>query len=42
MKEFGIQKPNIAFYVWLWIIRIVAPAAILALIINVIMGKDFS
>jgi len=42
MKEFSLEKPNAAFYIWLWIIRIVAPAAILALIINVIMGKDFS
>ena len=42
MEELGISKPNIFFWVWLWIIRVVAPAAILILLINVIMGKDFS
>jgi len=42
MDELGLEKPNLAFTVWLWIVRIVAPAAVLILIINVIMGKDFS
>ncbi|MEJ2112060.1 MAG: sodium-dependent transporter, partial [Acidobacteriota bacterium] len=42
MDAFNLEKPNLAFWVWLWIIRIIAPAAILILIINVIMGKDFS
>jgi NSS family neurotransmitter:Na+ symporter len=42
MKELGLDKPNILFTIWLWIIRIVAPAAVLILLINVIMGKDFS
>ena len=42
MKELGLGKPNILFTVWFWIIRIVAPAAVLILLINVIMGKDFS
>ena len=42
MEELGLSKPNIAFLAWLWIVRIVAPAAVLILLINVIMGKDFS
>jgi NSS family neurotransmitter:Na+ symporter len=42
MEEFGLSKPNFAFLAWLWIVRIVAPAAVLILLINVIMGKDFS
>jgi len=42
MEELGLGKPNFAFLVWLWIVRIVAPAAVLILLINVIMGKDFS
>ncbi len=42
MEEFGLRRPNLAFWAWLWIIRIVAPAAVLILLINVMMGKDFS
>lgn len=42
MEEFGLSKPNLPFILWLWIVRIVAPAAVLILLINVIMGKDFS
>ena len=42
IEALNIEKPNLAFWIWLWIIRILAPAAILILIINVIMGKDFS
>ncbi len=42
MEEFGLSKPNLAFLAWLWIVRIIAPAAVLILLINVIMGKDFS
>ena len=42
MEEFGLSKPTLAFNVWLWIVRIVAPAAVLILLINVMMGKDFS
>jgi len=42
MEELGIHQPNLAFTVWLWIIRVIAPAAVLTLLINVIMGKDFS
>jgi hypothetical protein len=42
MEEFGLRRPNLPFILWLWIVRIVAPAAVLILLINVIMGKDFS
>jgi len=42
LEELGLNKPNLAFNIWLWIIRIVAPAAVLILLINVILGKDFS
>ncbi len=42
MGELGLEKPNWAFTVWLWIVRIIAPAAVLILLFNVIMGKDFS
>jgi NSS family neurotransmitter:Na+ symporter len=42
MGELGLEKPNLAFTVWLWIVRIIAPAAVLILLFNVIMGKDFS
>jgi NSS family neurotransmitter:Na+ symporter len=42
MEEFGLSKPNLAFITWLWIVRVVAPAAVLILLINVILGKDFS
>ena len=42
MEGLGLSRPNLAFTVWLWIVRIVAPAAILILLFNVIMGKDFS
>lgn len=42
LEELGLEKPNWAFTVWLWIVRVVAPAAVLILLINVIMGKDFS
>ena len=41
-EELGITQPNIAFTVWIWILRVVAPIAILAIIIAVILGKDFS
>jgi hypothetical protein len=35
-------KPTFSFNLWLTFIRFVAPAAILAVIIAVILGKDFS
>jgi neurotransmitter:Na+ symporter, NSS family len=42
LEELGLERPNLAFTVWLWIVRVVAPAVILALIVNVFLGKDFS
>ncbi len=42
MEELGLRRPNLAFTLWLWIVRILAPAAVLILLISVILGKDFS
>jgi NSS family neurotransmitter:Na+ symporter len=42
LEELGIRKSTLAFKVWLWIVRIVAPIAIIYLLVNVILGKDFS
>lgn len=42
MEELGISKTNPAFTAWLWIVRIVAPTAVLFLLISAMMGKDFS
>jgi NSS family neurotransmitter:Na+ symporter len=42
MEELGFKKPHIAFTVWIWLVRVVAPAAVLFLLINVIKGADFT
>ena len=42
LEELGIKKPTLPFTIWIWILRVVAPAAILAILISVILGKDFS
>jgi NSS family neurotransmitter:Na+ symporter len=42
MEELGLTESNFAFAAWLWIVRIIAPAAVLILLINVIMGRDFT
>ncbi|MBN2341307.1 MAG: sodium-dependent transporter [Deltaproteobacteria bacterium] len=42
LKELGIKQSNVVFNLWIWCLRVVAPAAIIALIIAVAMGKDFS
>ena len=42
LEELGLKTNTALFSIWLWIIRLVAPAAILLLLINVFMGKDFS
>jgi neurotransmitter:Na+ symporter, NSS family len=42
LDELGLGKATVPFTIWLWIVRIVAPAAIIFLLINVFMGKDFS
>jgi neurotransmitter:Na+ symporter, NSS family len=40
--EFGIKSKRLPFILWLWLVRVVAPVAIIILLINVILGKDFS
>lgn len=42
LDELGIPKPSLPFVIWIWILRIVAPLAILAILIAVALGKDFS
>ena len=42
MEELGITKPSLPFTLWIWCLRIVAPVAIIALLIAVAVGKDFS
>jgi NSS family neurotransmitter:Na+ symporter len=41
-EELGVRHRSVPFVIWLWIVRVVAPLAILFLLINVILGKDFS
>ena len=42
MAELGLSKATVPFSIFLWIVRIVAPAAVFILLVSVIMGKDFS
>ncbi len=42
LKELNIKNSNVVFNLWIWCLRIVAPAAIIILIISVFSGKDFS
>lgn len=42
LKELGVRNSNMVFTLWIWSLRIVAPAAIIALIFAVLAGKDFS
>jgi len=42
MEELGLSKPTPVFIAWLWIVRLIAPAVVLILLISVILGKDFS
>jgi NSS family neurotransmitter:Na+ symporter len=42
LEELGLRKSTLAFKVWLWIVRIIAPIAIMYLLVNVVLGKDFS
>ncbi|MCP4678320.1 MAG: sodium-dependent transporter [Deltaproteobacteria bacterium] len=42
LEELGLGKATVPFTIWLWIVRVIAPAAIVFLLINVLMGKDFS
>ncbi len=42
LEELGLTRGTIPFHVWLWCLRIVAPVAIIALLVAVIAGWDFS
>ena len=43
LEELGLSRPPIWFHVWLWCVRVVAPAAIVALLVMVFSGmRDFS
>ncbi|MBN2714937.1 MAG: sodium-dependent transporter [Deltaproteobacteria bacterium] len=42
LRELGIKNSNVIFNLWIWCLRVVAPVAIVALIIAVATGKDFS
>ena len=41
-EELGLRKATWLFHVWVWILRVVAPLAIAAILISVALGKDFS
>ncbi len=41
-RELGMKKATWLFHAWVWILRVVAPAAIAAILVAVAMGKDFS
>jgi NSS family neurotransmitter:Na+ symporter len=42
MEELGLERPTAPFYIFLWLLRVVVPAAILVLLGFVIAGRDFS
>ncbi len=42
LDELGLGKATVPFTVWLWLVRVVAPVAIVVMLIAVFMGKDFS
>lgn len=42
LEELGIARPNPWFRVWQWLLRLVAPLAIIALLASVMGGMDFS
>ncbi|MBN2804039.1 MAG: sodium-dependent transporter [Deltaproteobacteria bacterium] len=42
LDKLGLKKSTIGFKLWLWSLRVLAPAAIIILIISVALGKDFS
>lgn len=42
MEELGLEEATLPYTIWLWSLRLIAPAAILTLLVAVIMGKDFS
>lgn len=42
LKELGIKQSNVVFNLWIWCLRGIAPVCIIALIVAVVAGKDFS
>lgn len=42
MEELGLKRGTIPFHIWLWALRVVAPLAIVALLVAVVAGWDFS
>ena len=42
MKELGLERESPAFKIWLWLVRVLCPLAIAAMLVAVISGKDFS
>ncbi|MDJ0766386.1 MAG: sodium-dependent transporter [Myxococcota bacterium] len=42
IEELGLSRETVPFKIWLWILRVFAPMAVLYLLFNVFMGKDFS
>ena len=42
MEELGLKRGTVPFHIWLWCLRVIAPAAIIALLTAVIMGWDFA
>ncbi len=41
-EELGLKRPTWLFHAWVWVLRVVAPAAIAAILVAVALGKDFS
>ena len=39
LASLGMKKPNVGFHLWMWSLRVVAPVAIVALIIALATGK---
>ncbi len=42
LEELGLKNPTWPFKLWLWSVRVIAPLAIIYLLVNVMLGKDFS
>ena len=42
LEELGLERPNAPFWIFLWSLRVAAPLAILALLVAVLAGWDFS
>ncbi len=42
LEELGLRRPTWLFHAWVWLLRVVAPLAIVALLAMVVAGKDLS